>query len=227
MADRPSLRLRAVHRALADPLRIQLFELVSVQPRSVRELARLTGRQPNRLYHHLAQLEEAKLIEVADYRRLPGGKVERIYAPAALEPTGDDAAPAEVALFLNAVLETTRADVNAAALAQEAGEDRRIILGRTVLKLSEEHLERLKAGIEALVRQAQDNPDDDGVWTTCLWAAIDRQDRRPAPAPPAQAQEPRRRRPGEKEQAGGSEPEPGLQRGRRRVPASPRDHLPD
>lgn len=191
MADRPSLRLRAVHRALADPLRIQLFELVSVQPRSVRELARLTGRQPNRLYHHLAQLEEAKLIEVADYRRLPGGKVERVYAPAAVEPAGDDASPADVALLLNAVLETTRADINAATLAQEAGQDRRIALGRTALRLSEQHLEQLKAGLEALLLDAQDHPDDDGVWTTLVWVAVDRQDRRSGPSSPATAQKPR------------------------------------
>jgi DNA-binding transcriptional ArsR family regulator len=190
VADRPSLRLRAVHRALADPLRIQLFELVSAQPRSVRELARLTGRQPNRLYHHLAQLEEAKLIEVADYRRLPGGKVERAYAPAAVEPAGDDASPADVALLLNAVLETTRADINAATLAQEAGQDRRIALGRTALRLSQQHLEQLKAGIEALLLDAQDHPDDD-VWTTLVWVAVDRQDRRFGPSSPATAQKPR------------------------------------
>ncbi len=155
--------------------------------------------RPDRLYHHLAQLEDGKLVEVADYRRLPGGKVERIYALTNVEPPGDDPAPAEVALFLNAVLETTRADVNAAAMAQESGEDRRIMLGRTVLKLSEHHLEQLTASIEALVREAQDNPDDDGVWSTCLWTAIDRQDRRAAPAPPAQTQGPRRRRQGKKE----------------------------
>lgn len=47
--------------------------------------------RPDRLYHHLAQLEDGKLIEVADYRRLPGGKVERVYGTAPIEPPGDDA----------------------------------------------------------------------------------------------------------------------------------------
>jgi DNA-binding transcriptional ArsR family regulator len=186
MADHPSPRLRAVHRALADPLRIRLFELLAVRPRSAKELAGLVGMRPDRLYHHLSQLEEAKLIEIAEYRRLPGGKVERVYAPAAAEPPGDAASPADVALLLNAALETTRADVNAAALAQEAGEDRRIGLGRTVLRLSEQHLAELKAAFEDLLRAAHDNPDPGGVWTTVLWAAIDRQDRRarrPAGAP--------------------------------------------
>ncbi len=186
MADQPSPRLRAVHRALADPLRIRLFELLAARPRSAKELAGLVGMRPDRLYHHLTQLEEAKLIEIAEYRRLPGGKVERVYAPADVEPAGDDTTPADVALLLNAALETTRADVNAAALAQEAGEDRRIGLGRTVVRLNEQHLDQLRAAFERLLATAHDHPDDDGVPTTILWTAIDREDRRaqrPAGAP--------------------------------------------
>src|SRR5579863_590563 len=109
--------LRSVHRALADPMRIRLLECLWGRPQSAKELAAWVGMAPDRLYHHLTQLEEAKLIEIAEYRRLPGGKVERVYAPADVEPAGDDATPADVARLLNAALETTRADVNAAALA--------------------------------------------------------------------------------------------------------------
>jgi DNA-binding transcriptional ArsR family regulator len=182
-AGQPSPRLRAVHRALADPLRIRLFELLVARPRSAKELAGVVGMRPDRLYHHLTQLEEAKLIEVAEYRRLPGGKVERVYAPAAVEPANDFATPADVALLLGAALETTRADVNAAALAQEAGEHRRIGLGRTVLRLNERHLAELTAAFEQLLVTAHDHPDDDGVPTTVLWTAVDREDRRGAAAP--------------------------------------------
>src|SRR6266700_6636491 len=178
MSNSPSPRLRAVHRALADPLRIRLFELLAGRPQSAKELAKRVGLRPDRLYHHLAQMEEAKLIEIAEYRRLAGGKVERVYAPAPDEPPGDFATPADVALLLNAALETTRADVNAAALAQEAGEDRRIGLGRTVVRLNEQHLDQLKAAFENLIRTAHDHPDDDGVWTTVVWTAVDREDRR-------------------------------------------------
>jgi len=82
------------------------------------------------LYHHLTQLEAAKLIEIAEYRPLAGGKVERVYAPTATEPLGDNASPADVALMLGAALEAARA-----------------------------------------------HPDDDGVGTTLLWTAVDREDR--------------------------------------------------
>lgn len=179
MTDHPSPRLRAVHRALADPLRIRLLELVAAQPRSARELAELTGRPPNRLYHHLARLEEGGLIEVTEYRRMPGGRVERVYAPAAAEPPGDAASPAETAQFLSAVLEATRADITAASQAQEAGEHREIALTRSVIRVSERHLAELNARVGELIQDAQDHPDDAGVWTTVVWTAVDREDRRP------------------------------------------------
>ena len=107
-----------------------------------------------------------------------------INATAPAEPPGEDATPPDLALLLNAALETTRADVNAATLAQEAGEDRRVGLGRTGVHLNAQHLDELKARIEGLLLAAQDHPDDDGVWTTVLWTAIDREDRRAAESRP-------------------------------------------
>lgn len=184
MSDGPSPRLRAVHRALADPLRIRLYELLVGRPQSAKELAQHVGMRPDRLYHHLGQLEEGKLIEVAEYRPLPGGKVERVYAPANVEPSDGVSTPADVALLLSAVLETTRADVNAATRAQEAGEERSVGLGRTVVHLNQRRLEELKSTLEELFAAAEQHPDDDGVRTTLLWVVVDRQDRQTAPAPP-------------------------------------------
>lgn len=179
MSEHQVPRLTAVHRALADPLRIRLYELLALRPQSAKELAERVGMRADRLYHHLAQLEDGKLIEVAEYRRLPAGKVERIYAPTPTEPSaGEDATPADVALLLNAALEITRADVNAATQAQEEGEDRRVGLGRVAVHLTRQRLDELRDRIEGLLRDAQDHPDDDGVWTTVLWTVVDREDRR-------------------------------------------------
>lgn len=177
MTGRPPLPLRAVHRALADPLRLQLYGLLVARPRSARELAELTDRQPNRLYHHLTLMENGGLIEVAEYRQVPGGKVERIYAPAAVEPPGDASTPTETAQFLSAILETTRAEITAAAEAKEAGEHRTFGLVRSVVKVSEPRLAELRAMLEQFVADAQDQPDPNGAWTTILWASADRENR--------------------------------------------------
>lgn len=184
MSDGLSPRLRAVHRALADPLRIRLYELLVGRPQSAKELAERVGVRPDRLYHHLGQLEEGKLIEVVDYRRLLGGKVERVYAAVSVEQAEGESSPADVALLLGAALETTKSDVKAATQAQEAGEDRRVGLGRTVVRLNEQHLEQLKETLGQLFGAAEQHPDDDGVWTALVWVAVDRQDRRAVHAHP-------------------------------------------
>src|SRR5262249_26055340 len=66
----------------------------------------------------------------------------------------------------------------------------------TAFRLNRQHLEELRSRIEGLLLAAHDNPDEDGVWTTFLWTAIDRQDRRPVPPLPPKA----RKKPGEREQ---------------------------
>src|SRR5215472_1310055 len=169
--------LRSVHRALADPMRIRLLECLWGRPQSAKELAAWAGMAPDRLYYHLAQLEQAGLIEIAEYRRLPGGKVERVYRPTPVEPPGDEATPLEFAEFLGVMLEATRADITAAGLARQAGERREITLLRTTVHLSEADLVTLREHLFALVRQAQEKPDDEGVWTRVVVTLVDLQDR--------------------------------------------------
>lgn len=169
--------LRSIHQALADPLRIRLLECLWGRPQSARELAEWAGMAPARLYYHLAQLEEARLIEVAEYRRLPGGKVERIYRPTPVEPPGDETSPLEFAEFLGVMLEATRADMTAAGMARHAGERREMTLQRATVRLSEAELVSLREHLLTLVRQAQDKPEDEGVWTRVVVALVDLQDR--------------------------------------------------
>jgi DNA-binding transcriptional ArsR family regulator len=178
MAKHQHPGLRSVHRALADPLRIRLLECLWGRPQSAKELAEWAGLPPDRLYYHLAQLEQAGLIEVAEYRRLQGGKVERVYRPASVEPPGDEATPLESAAFLGAMLEATRADITAASMAKEGGERREISLTRATVRLSEAGLLTLRERLLDLVGQEQDKPDDEGVWTRVVVTLVDVEDRK-------------------------------------------------
>lgn len=166
-----------MHRALADPLRIRLLECLWGRPQSAKELAEWADMPADRLYYHLAQLEQAKLIEIAEYRRLPGGKVERVYRPMPVEPPGDDATTLEIADFLGAALEATRADITAASVAKEAGERREISFTRTTIRLSEAELVTLREHLLELLRQAQEKPNDEGVWTRVVVTLVDLKDR--------------------------------------------------
>ena len=178
-AEEQPFRLRAMHRALADPLRIRLFEHLTVRPQSAKELAEAVGLPPDRLYHHLARLEEAGLITIAEYRPLPGGKVERVYAPAAVEPPGDEASPQDAARFFSAIIEATRADLTSALMARESGQRRDISLTRTGLRLSDADRAELLAAFERLIREARAKESPDGTWTRIAWTLVDAEDRTP------------------------------------------------
>jgi DNA-binding transcriptional ArsR family regulator len=172
-----------VHKALADPLRIRLWEWLAESPRSARELAECAGLPADRLYYHLGQLEQAGLIEVAEYRRLARGKVERVYAPAATEPPGDDASPEEAAAFLGSVLEAAVMDITAAYQARQAGRRREVSLHRGALRLTDQALAELRGHLERIAARFAD-PGADGTWTRVVLALVDLQDRPEVDTPP-------------------------------------------
>jgi DNA-binding transcriptional ArsR family regulator len=170
-----------VHKALADPLRIRLLEWLAEAPRSARQLADCAGLPADRLYYHLGQLEQAGLIEIAEYRPLARGKVERVYAPAETEPPGDDAGPEETAAFLGSMLEATAIDITAAYRARQAGRRREVNLRRGAVRLTDEALAELRGHMEQLAARFADNGAD-GTWTLVLMTLVDLQDR-PEPDP--------------------------------------------
>ena len=174
--DAPRKSWHGVHKALADPLRIRLLGWLFEAPRSARQLADCAGLPADRLYYHLGQLEQAGLIEVAEYRPLARGKVERVYAPAKTEPPGDDAGPEETAAFLGSVLEATAMDITAAYQAKRAGRRREVDLHRGALRLTDQALAELRGHIEQLAARFAD-PGADGTLTGVVLALVDLQDR--------------------------------------------------
>ncbi len=182
-AGAPRKTWHGVHKALADPLRVRLLGWLFQAPRSARQLADCAGLPADRLYYHLGQLEQAGLIEVAEYRPLARGKVERVYAPAETEPPGDDADPEETAAFLGSVLQATAMDITAAYQAKRAGGRREVDLSRGAVRLTDQALAELRGHIEQLAARFAD-PGADGTWTGVVWALVDLQDRPDADPPP-------------------------------------------
>jgi DNA-binding transcriptional ArsR family regulator len=179
----PHKSWHGVHKALADPLRIRLWEWLAEAPRSARQLADCAGLPADRLYYHLGQLEQAGLIEVAEYRPMARGKVERVYAPAETEPPGDDADPEETTAFLGSMLEATAMDITAAYRARQAGRRREVDLHRGALRLTDGALAELRGHIEQLAVRFAD-PGADGTWTRVVMTLVDLQDRPDADTPP-------------------------------------------
>lgn len=171
---------RGVHRALGDPLRIRLFQALWHGPRSAKELSAEVGLPPDRLYYHLRQLERAGIVEIAEYRPLPSGKVERIYRRVEAEPPGDASSPEEFTTFLASVLDVTKADITAAFMAKEAGEHREVVVAQGPLWLTAEGLAEFQRVFQELHARFG-NPDPAGTRARALIALVDLEER---PAPP-------------------------------------------
>jgi len=65
-------------RALAHPLRLRILELFAEGPKTTKRVAELLGEPPTRLYHHVAALERAGLLQLKETRK-NRGTVEKWY----------------------------------------------------------------------------------------------------------------------------------------------------
>ena len=65
-------------KALADPLRYQIFEHLIAEPRSAKQMAHRLKTHPTRLYHHFRVLEKVGLIRPAGTRQARGA-VEKYF----------------------------------------------------------------------------------------------------------------------------------------------------
>lgn len=73
-------------RALAHPLRLQLFEMFSERPRTTMQAARRLGEAPTRLYHHVAALERSGLVRLRETKSRRGATEK--YFEAVRQPPG-------------------------------------------------------------------------------------------------------------------------------------------
>src|SRR3954471_20831047 len=65
-------------RALAHPLRLRMMELFAESAKTTKQVADILGEPPTRLYHHVAALERAGLLELRETRK-NRGTVEKWY----------------------------------------------------------------------------------------------------------------------------------------------------
>jgi DNA-binding transcriptional ArsR family regulator len=145
-------------RALAHPLRLRILGLLAREPRTTKQVAELLGENHTKLYHHVQELECAKVIRLTETRQ-KRGTLEKYYqataalfraAPSLLSPARTAAEkPSEIEAMLNALLDAARADVLAFAQRDrlQQGGKKGLIGARLLLKGS-----RVKA-LRAVRRQ--------------------------------------------------------------------------
>jgi len=145
-------------RALAHPLRLRILGLLVREPRTTKQVADLLGENHTKLYHHVQELERAKVIRLTETRQ-KRGTVEKYYqataalfraAPSLFSPARTATEePSEIEAVLNALLDAARADVLSFAQKDgfQRGNKKGLIAARLLLKGS-----RVKA-LQAARRQ--------------------------------------------------------------------------
>lgn len=108
-------------KVVADPLRLQIIELVFDQPSTVKQVARQLDLPPSKLYYHINLLEKHGLISISS-KRIVSGIVEKSYMTSArnirvmkglLTPQRADEQPTQgnVSIFVDAILNDAKQDI--------------------------------------------------------------------------------------------------------------------
>lgn len=156
-------------KVLADPLRLQIVELCTQAPRTVKQVASVLNMPPTKLYYHIKQLEERSLIKVVD-TRIVSGIVEKQYQAAAFNYRVDrelfsltsQAGKEGLNVMLTGLFDDTREDIQKSADADvldvspdddDKPLNRSLLISRATLMLTPEAAETFYHRLKALVRE--------------------------------------------------------------------------
>ncbi len=139
-------------RAIAEPIRVQIMEVLQIQPGTVRDVAEKLGLAPSKLYYHFNALEKYGLIEVVETRQVANllekqfsTKVDRIdIAPELLTFSSEDENENLYAIY-RSTMDTTREDLVRSLQARSyqlnqgaPSHPRRVVVYRQIARLTDE-----------------------------------------------------------------------------------------
>lgn len=164
-------------RVLADPLRLRLIEAMAAQldhAWSVKELARALGEPPTKLYYHVNMLEEHGLLIVTG-SQLVSGILEKRYqlvagsisVDRAVLSAGDSGVDEALHSVLGTIFTTAGEDIQAAIRAGVAslhagheGERERIVLSKSIDRMTPERAEEFRERLGALLAEFDAQPGE-------------------------------------------------------------------
>lgn len=154
-------------RAIADPLRMQVLELLEGQSLTVKQVAEKLGLAPSKLYYHFGALENLGMIEVAE-TRMVANMLEKTYRSAAhlldVDPAlfnfSKEGNNEPIHILLSSTIDATREDLLRSLQARqfqlEQGADdqpRRIIINRVVSNISEKRIGEFQERLVKLLQE--------------------------------------------------------------------------
>jgi DNA-binding transcriptional ArsR family regulator len=155
-------------RALSDPLRLRILEVMTATPDetyTVKRLATILGTSQTRLYHHVNQLTERELIVIAG-QRVVSGIIETSYRVGQRNVRLDRRLLAADASTMHDTLTTifdgARDDIETGLRAgtistsEDADPASKLLLARGIARLSPERAAELRARLVALFEEFSD-----------------------------------------------------------------------
>lgn len=154
-------------RAVSDPLRIQIVELLTNQNLTVKQVAEKLGLAPSKLYYHFGALEKLGMIEVAE-TRMVSNMIEKVYQSNAdqldVDPSllkfskeGDNES---FNILISSTIDATREDIIRSLQARQfqldqgaAEQSRRFILNRVVSQIPEERIAEFQERLVQLIQE--------------------------------------------------------------------------
>lgn len=154
-------------KVLADPLRLQLLELLVLRPQTVKELGEKLGLTANKLYYHINQLEEHGLVEVVETRQIAnmiektyGATTEELHIDPELLSFTTSGGRENVYSMLLSTIDATREDLmrslQARAFELEMGaaeQPREVLINRTLSRLSDDRAREFKTRLADLLNE--------------------------------------------------------------------------
>ena len=164
--------------ALSSPVRMRILRHAGTHI-TVAELAERLGVPQTRLYYHINLLVDEGLLEQVDTRK-SGARIERIYqraaaqyrlSPELAQSVGDDRKAAELAASV--ILEPARVEIEDSIEKVFRGGDPAGSFGRTVVRLSDEDVERFSRRLEELISEvAACGSEDENAQLVALTTAF-------------------------------------------------------
>ena len=160
-------------RAVSDPLRVQIVELLIGQNLTVKQVAEKLGLAPSKLYYHFATLEKLGLIEVAE-TRMVANMLEKIYASSAdvvdVDPSlfkfSKEGENESINMVVDSMIEATREDIFRSLQARQfqleqgaVEQPRRFILNRLVCRVPEERIVEFQERLMKLMEEFEKEND--------------------------------------------------------------------
>lgn len=153
-------------RALSDPLRMQIVELLS-ENQTVKQVAEKLGLAPGKLYYHFNTLEKLGLIEVVE-THMVANIMEKVYHSNAdmvnVDPSlfsfSKEGENESLNMMISSTIDATRDDLIRSLQARqfqlEQGAEeqpRRVIINRVISRLPEERVAEFQDRLVALLKE--------------------------------------------------------------------------